>query len=153
MLKIVVFIFFTFSFFSANAQLKVYDINQIDSLQIIEKRNVVLFTYTDWCKYCELMKHTTFKHKDLIYLLNTKYYMVMFNGESKQKVNYKGKSFGFMATGKNIGEHEFLKALTQGKSIYYPSIYVISIKNNIIFTHFGVINTIDLIKILNKLLL
>jgi thioredoxin-related protein len=58
----------------SHAQLKTYQFEEIDSLQIIEKRKIVLFIHTDWCKYCQAMKNTTFKNKDIIDLLNERFY-------------------------------------------------------------------------------
>ncbi|MFC5284830.1 thioredoxin family protein [Pedobacter alpinus] len=146
MKQLALFLFFSILILSAKAQLKVYDINQLDSLQNIEQKQVMIFIYTDWCRYCESMKHTSFKNQKLIDFLNDNYYTVILNGEANQTINYGGKTFKFLLTGKNIGEHEFVKALTLGKPISYPNIYIFNTSNEVLFNYSGYISGNELLK-------
>ncbi len=59
---------------------------QLDSVQKTEKRPVVVFLHTSWCKYCGTMKNTTFKNDEAINVLNQKFYFISLNVEEKQGI-------------------------------------------------------------------
>jgi uncharacterized protein YyaL (SSP411 family) len=48
-------------------------------LSKIEKKNVFLHFYADWCGFCRKMANTTFKNPDLIRYLNENFMPVMVN--------------------------------------------------------------------------
>ena len=70
-----------------------------DSLTIRPKKVFVHF-YTDWCTYCKKMDEAAFKNASVIKLLNTKYYAVKMNAESRDTITFGGKQF----INKNIGK-------------------------------------------------
>ena len=41
-------------------QLKIVPFEEIATLQQLEPRPMVIFIHTDWCRYCQGMKNTTF---------------------------------------------------------------------------------------------
>ena len=53
------------------AQLNKVQFEQIDSLQTVEKRNIVVFIHTDWCKYCKVMRDKTFKNENVVKTLTS----------------------------------------------------------------------------------
>jgi thioredoxin-related protein len=63
------------------AQLHLAQLEQIESLQTVEKRNVIVFIHTDWCKYCKVMHDKTFKNETVIKLINDKFYFIDFDAE------------------------------------------------------------------------
>ena len=133
-------------------QLNMVQFEQIDSLQKIEKRNVIIFIHTDWCKYCQVMKSKTFKNNDVIKLLNEKFYFIDFNAEEKRKIVFNNTSFTFKPNGSNSGIHELAVELgTINGQINYPVLCVLNEKNEIIFQHSGFLNAKDLFEILEKL--
>jgi len=73
------------------AQLKENTFEQIDGSS--EKKPIVVFIHTDWCKRCLIMKNTTLKDKALIEELNKNYHFVSFNAESKKAIQFKNKTF------------------------------------------------------------
>ena len=58
-----------------NAQ-QLYSFQEVDSLQQLSPRPVMVFVHTDWCKYCLMMEETTFKNEELIRELNLNFYCV-----------------------------------------------------------------------------
>jgi thioredoxin-related protein len=136
----------------SHAQLKTYQFEQIDSLQQVEKRIVLVFIHTDWCKYCQAMRKTTFKNKDVIKLINEKFYFIDLDAEQKKSISFKGKKFKYKPNGTNIGIHELATELgTIGKQINYPTLCVLNEKNEIVFQYGGFLTAKELLKLLGKL--
>jgi thioredoxin-related protein len=138
----------------SHAQLKTYQFEQIDSLQIIQKRKVIVFIHTDWCKYCQAMKNTTFKNKEVIMLLNNYFYFLELNAEEKKTILFKGKQFLYKSTGNQVGTHDLSKelALINGQ-ISYPTLCFIDDNAEILARQNGFIMSskfIAFLKILNE---
>ena len=133
------------------AQVNTYQFEQLDSLQKI-KKNVVVFIHTDWCKYCQAMKQTTFKADNVISKLNTDFYFVELNAEEKRTIYFNGHVFKYVATGTNIGMHELAEQLGRinGETIY-PTICVLNANNEIIYQHTQFIDSGGLLEILKYL--
>lgn len=133
------------------AQLKAYQFEQIDSLQKIEKREVIIFIHTDWCKYCQSMKHTTFKNKGLVNLLNNDFYFVSFNAEINQHIQFNGKSFHFKPTGTNTGVHELAEELGNvDGNLSYPALCILDADFEIVFQYNAFLTVDNLTEILQK---
>ena len=149
------FLLFSGSFLlpeKSHAQLKIYQFEQIDSLQRVEKRNILVFIHTDWCKYCKAMRDKTFKNEEVVKLINEKFYFVDFNAEEQRKIIFNGATFNFKPSGNNAGVHELAIELgTINKQINYPTMCVLNEKNEIIFQHSSFLKTKELSKILGKL--
>jgi thioredoxin-related protein len=136
---------------AAYAQINTYQFEQLDSLQKI-KKNVVIFIHTDWCKYCQAMKQTTFKTDNVISKLNTDFYFIELNGEEKRNIYFKEHAFKYVPTGKNTGSHELAEQLgTVDGKISYPTICVLNPNNEIIYQHSQFIRSQDLLEILRRL--
>ena len=134
------------------AQIKTVRFEQIDSLQKIEKRNVVVFIHTDWCNYCQTMKNTTFKNDSIIHKLNNQFYFIDFLAEEKRNIVFNGRTFKYKPTGTNTGIHELAEQLaTVDNKIAYPTICFLNTNNEIIFQYNQFINTTDLSTILIQL--
>jgi thioredoxin-related protein len=133
------------------AQINTYKFEQLDSLQKV-KKNVVIFIHTDWCKYCQAMKQTTFKTDNIISKLNTDFYFVELNAEEKRHIYFKEHAFKYLPTGKDTGIHELAEQLgTVDGKISYPTICVLNANNEIIYQHAQFINSQDLLEILMRL--
>jgi thioredoxin-related protein len=134
------------------SQLKTYSFDQIDSLQKVEKRNVIVFIYTDWCKYCQTMKNTTFKDKEITKLLNEDFLFANLNAEEKQDILFNGHTFKYKPTGTNTGIHELAEQLaTIDKQVAYPTLCFLNSNYEIIFQYNQFINATDLSNLLTRL--
>jgi thioredoxin-related protein len=134
------------------AQIKTVRFEQIDSLQKIEKRNVVVFIHTDWCKYCQTMQNTTFKNDSIIYKLNTQFYFIDLNAEQKENIVFNGRTFKYKPTGTNTGIHELAEQLaTVDNPVAYPTICFLNSNKEIIFQYYQFINSTDLSTLLTRL--
>jgi thioredoxin-related protein len=137
----------TFSF----AQLQSFQFEQIDSLQNLEKKTVVIFIHTDWCKYCEAMKNTTLKDKKIIERLNKSFYFISFNAEEKRSILFNRKKFTHKPTGNNIGSHQLAEQLaTVNNKIAYPTLCFLNADFEIIFQISNYISISNLKKLLES---
>ena len=129
-------------------KINTYSFEQLDSLQKIENRKVLVFVYADWCKYCLFMEDKTFKNNKVIDKLNEEYYFVTLNTEYKEDITYNNHTFKFIYTGINLGIHEMVLELVKiNNEVNYPSICILD-KNNIIFNHCGYLKPEDILSIL-----
>ena len=136
----------------AFAQLKHFSFEQLDSLQKIEKRPVVVFLHTSWCKYCGTMKNTTFRNDEVINLLNRKFYFVSLDIEEKQEIRFRGFKFRYKPTGTNTGVNELAEQLgTINGQISYPAVCFLNADYEIIFQQEGYVSSQNLVSILNQL--
>jgi len=134
------------------AQIPKYQFEQIDSLQQIEKRNIIVFIHTDWCKYCQTMQNTTFKNDSIIKILNTKFYFIDLNAEEQRNISFQKRTFKYKPTGANTGIHELAERLgTVDGKISYPTICILNSDNEIVFQHNQFINAKDLKTILTQI--
>ena len=148
----VAFAAIVFSFNKGHAQLNTVSFTELDSLQKVEQRNVVVFIHTDWCKYCLQMKSTTFRNDSVVNVLNKLFYVVDLNAESKKVITYGGYEFKFKPTGSNTGIHELAEQLgmINGK-LDFPTVSVLNAKNEIVFQNGGFLQTDELLAVLMAL--
>ena len=126
---------------------------QLDGLQKTQNRFVVVFIHTDWCKYCQAMKNTTFKDKEIAALLNQNFWFLDLNAEEKSDITYKGQTYKFRPTGNNTGIHELAeKFTTPNGEAAYPSICILNPDLEIIFQYNQLLSINDLRLLLDNLL-
>lgn len=152
LLLIVASIYFLLQVQTVYAQIKTYQFEQIDSLQKIQKRNILIFIHTDWCKYCKMMQNTTFKNDHIIKMLNEKYYFITLNAEEKRTIFFNNHTFSYKPTGTNTGSNEITVQLgTIENKLSFPTLCVLNANNEIIFQYPQYITTTDLKTILTRL--
>lgn len=127
------------------------DFENLDSLQKKNPRPVVVFLHTHWCKYCEAMKNTTFIDERVVDRLNSDYYFISFNGESKRDINFLGYTFKYQPSGNDTGIHELAEQLgSKNGAVVYPTIVFLNNQYEILYQHDGYVNANDLSRILKK---
>ena len=152
MLKFIVFLALTFSLPSnISAQIKQpIEFEQLKSLQEKEKKLVMVFIQTDWCKYCNAMKQTIIKNKQVSAMLDTRFYTVFLNAEERQDIVFAGRQFKYKPTGINTGVHQLAEQLgTINGQIAYPSICFLNEKNEIIYQSEGFLNPQAFVEVLD----
>ena len=134
------------------SQLKSIAFEEIENLQKIQQRKVIVFIHTDWCQFCQRMKSATFKNQEIIQQLNDDFYFIDFNAEEKRDISFQNKTFQFNPTGNNVGVHELALQLgTINKQITYPVLCVLNEKNEIIFQYNNYLSQRDFKQLLEKL--
>jgi thioredoxin-related protein len=109
-----------------------YTFEEIEGLQKIEERPIVVFIHTDWCKFCLAMKKNTFTDNKIIQKLNTSFYFIMLDAEYKKDIVFYNQTFRFKPTGLNTGIHELAEILgDKDGQMNYPLTAILSTNQNI----------------------
>lgn len=135
------------------SQVQTVQFKNLDSLQRKERRPVVVFLHTSWCKYCGTMKNTTLKNKEVADLLNQKFYYVSLDIEEKSDIAFRGYTFKYKPTGANTGVHQLAEQLgTINGQIAYPGICYLNADYEIIHQQEGYVPPKEFLKILKSLI-
>ncbi len=119
-----------------------------DSVLQRQSKPVVIFVYTDWCRYCRLMEETTFKDPDLIAFLHRYFYFLKVNAEEKRPIRFMGRMYYYRPTGAGTGIHELAAFLLGNKPAGYPALVFLSPGANLLFRVNTVITPEDLLRLL-----
>ncbi|MAU15463.1 MAG: thioredoxin [Muricauda sp.] len=116
-------LFIAFIGFNAQAQ----DINWISWEEAVElsktdaqPKKIFVDVYTDWCGWCKKMDKNTFQHPEVSKYMQENFYMVKMDAEGKDPIEYQGKTFKYIPSGRR-GYHELAAALLQGR-MSYPTV-------------------------------
>lgn len=60
-------------------------------------RPILIDVYTDWCGWCKEMDRTTYKNRALVDYINTHYYAVRFDAESRDDVFFNHAQYRYNA--------------------------------------------------------
>ncbi|WP_316767844.1 thioredoxin family protein [Pedobacter frigiditerrae] len=125
---------------------KSYSFNQLDRLQKIEKKNIIVFVSVNWCSYCKAMEQTVFTEPNVVKYLNKHYYFVKLNAEDQTPIVYQNNQFLFNPS---LGFHEMAIMLASKQKLTFPSIYILNKDNEILYQNKGFITAISLVKVFN----
>ncbi len=88
-----------------------------------EPKKVFIDVYTDWCGWCKKMDKDTFQNPEVANYMEENFYMVKMDGEGKDPITFKGKTYNFVPSGRK-GYHELAAALMQGRLSYPTTIFL-----------------------------
>ena len=136
---------------SGFAQLKIYTFEEAEKLSNENPKPFVVFIHTSWCKYCKMMENSTFKNSEIINILNTEFYFISLDAESKNDIHFNNHQFQFIPKGQNTGIHELATALaTIDSQVVYPTITILKSDFSIVFQKHSFLSSKDLLVILEK---
>ncbi len=104
-------------------------IEEAQTLNKHEPKNMIVDVYTQWCGPCKMMDRMTFSDPQVIEKVHTDYYAVKFDAESPGPVKFGDKEFGNPGHDPNRPKnrrnspHEFSRYL---KVRGYPSLVIIN---------------------------
>ena len=104
-----------------------------DSLNVKPKKVFISF-YADWCSYCKKMDQVAFQDEKVISLLNSQYYAVKMDSESRDTVFFDGKKFFNEQVGKYrnpIHQIPLLLASREGYPFSLPAMLILDEKFNV----------------------
>jgi len=85
-----------------------------------EPKKMFIDVYTDWCGWCKKMDKDTFQDSEVAAYMTENFYMVKLDAEQKEPIEFGGKTYTFVASGRR-GYHQLAAALLQGK-LSYPTV-------------------------------
>ena len=89
-------------------------------------KTILIDMYTDWCGWCKKMDAETFSNPQIASYINANFYPVQFNAEGTDTVEYKGKSYVNLNTGRR-SSHQLAQELMGGR-MSYPQLYILILK-------------------------
>lgn len=95
-----------------------------------EPRKILLDVYTEWCYWCKRMDESTFRDTSIAGYINENFYPVKFDAEQKQDIEFKGKVYKYMKSGKK-GFHELAAVLLNGR-LSFPTLVFLDHEHNVI---------------------
>ncbi len=114
-------------YFKAEAQetgkVKWHTFEEAVSLNKENPRKLFIDVYTDWCGWCKKMDKDTFTDPVIAEILNSQYYAIKFNAESKEPVNFAGTTY-INEGNKSRSTHQLAIALLQGQMSYPSAAYM-----------------------------
>jgi thioredoxin-related protein len=99
----------------------------------------IIDVYTDWCGWCKHMMKTTYSSPDIANYINTWFYPVKFNAETKDTIEYQGTKYVNEGTGPKSTHQLALKLL--GNQLMYPTTIFASYAANFILNSQGFLDT------------
>ncbi|MGQ7945941.1 thioredoxin family protein [Flavobacterium sp. WC2509] len=136
---------------SGFAQLKTYTFEEAEKVVKEKPKPFVIFIHTSWCNYCKMMENSTFKNPEIINLLNTNFYFIPLDAESKNDIHFNNHTFQFKPNGQNTGIHELATALaTVNSQVVYPTLTILHADYSIIFQKPSFLTAKELLIILKK---
>lgn len=95
-----------------------------------EPRKILLDVYTEWCYWCKRMDESTFQDTSIAAYINENFYPVKFDAEQKQDIEFKGKVYKYVKSGKK-GFHELAAVLLNGR-LSFPTLVFLDQNHDVI---------------------
>ncbi|CAL2102594.1 Thioredoxin [Tenacibaculum sp. 190130A14a] len=153
--NIVFFLIFGYFTFTATGQQKVNWISfeQLDDSLAVKPKKVFISFFADWCTYCKKMNRVAFKNPEVIAVLNSEYYAVKMDSETKKPIEFEGRAYTNDQVGKNrnpIHQIPLLLASRKNRPFSLPATVILDKTFKVTQRHFEYLSTKKILKILKK---
>ncbi len=136
---------------SSFAQLKTYTFEEAEKLAKETPKPFVVFINASWCNFCKMMENSTLKNPEIITILNTDFYFISLDAESKNDIHFNNHTFKFSTNGNNTGLHELAISLgTINSQLIYPTTTILGSDYSILFQKHSFIKAEELLVVLEK---
>jgi thioredoxin-related protein len=98
------------------------DLKTAQELNKKQPKPIMIDVYTDWCGWCKHMMKTTFSNPSIANYINTYFYPVRFNAETKDTVEFQDKRYINKNSG-NRSPNDLAVLLLDGKLSYPTTIF------------------------------
>ena len=126
-LKIIIFLLFYANIFFSQSEeglVKWLTIKEAQELNKKQQKPFIIDVYTDWCGWCKHMMKTTYSNPNIANYINTFFYPVKFDAESKDTIEFNGKIYKPTSKAPKTPHELAIKFL--GTSLSYPSTIFVS---------------------------
>ena len=96
---------------------------EVQEAQKKEKRKVFVDVYTDWCGWCKRMDATTFTNPEIVKYVNSNFYAIKFDAETRELLKLNGKEYKYVSQGTR-GYNELAAEILNGQMSYPTSVYL-----------------------------
>ncbi len=86
-------------------------------------KKYLIDVYTDWCGWCKVMDKKTFTDPEVQAYLKENFHIVKFNAEQKNPIEWEGKSYEWVKTGRK-GVNTLAQKLLGGRLGYPTMVYL-----------------------------
>lgn len=155
--NILLFFLFGYFTFTVTAQQKQQvnwiSFEQLDDSLAVKPKKVFISFYADWCVYCKKMNKVAFKNPDVINVLNSEYYAVKMDSETKNTIEFEGRAYTNKEIGKNrnpIHQIPLLLASRKNKSFSLPATIILDKTFKVTQRHFEYLSTKKMLNILKN---
>lgn len=100
-----------------------YTMEDLEKMQNVKGKKVLVDMYTSWCGYCKMMDRKTFTNPDVINYLNKEFVLVKFNAEQKEPISFKGKEYEWLK-GRRNGVNKLALKLMGSRMVYPTMVYL-----------------------------
>lgn len=126
------------------AQVRPLDFSELaDSLKN-DRKPVLLLISTDWCVYCRMQKFQIQRNRQF-QKKRTDFYYAELNAETREPLEFNGKTYRYRPGGESSGVHELAVALGRHNgTLAYPTWVVIDRHLRVVYRYSGVLNRKEL---------
>ena len=121
---------FSHNLFAQQEELKWYSLKEAIELAKKNPKKIFIDMYTDWCGWCKKMDRETFNNPAISQYLKENYYLVKFNAETKDTLEFKGKKYVNKGTGIKSANDLAIEML--GGKMSYPTIVYVDENENLL---------------------
>ena len=86
-------------------------------------KKVIIDMYTGWCGWCKRMDASTFTNPVIVKYVNDNFYAVKFDAETRDDINFRGKSYKYVSQGMQ-GYNELAAEILNNQMSYPTSVYL-----------------------------
>jgi len=101
--------------FKSDEQVNWLTFEELENALTDKPKKVIISFYADWCVYCKKMEKAVYSKPDIIRQLNQSYYAVKFNVESTDTIQFGGREFRNLNTGKKRRAFHQIPELLAGR--------------------------------------
>ena len=137
--------------FTSKPKVNWLSFEELETALTEEPKKVVIHFYADWCVYCKKMEQAVYTKPEVVEIINKDYYAVKFNAESRDSIQFGGKTF----VNRNIGKkrtafHQIPELLAgrKDKDLELPATVILDKDFNILKRYYRYIPPQEMLTIL-----
>lgn len=124
---------------------------EIDSLQAVAPRPMLIWLHTDWCQFCEGMRQKVWPDPAVQAVLAEQYYFLALNGESQEPIVFGGNTWTYRSGGPGRASHDLAEQLGMiAGQLSYPTLVLLSPEYEMLGQWAGFISKKRLLKLLQQ---